>query len=308
MGALIKWQDNNVSEEGHRIYKSTSTIDPNNLPSPYATVGPDVTQFEDGEILDGETFYYRIGAYTASSTVELVSDELVVTGSENGPPYLTMALHYTGEKVSGASVEDETGQHDATLSGATVIETPEGRKAFLFNADADALIVDDQDFLDNATEVTVCFFLYFFNTFGDFDVFGKGAHTLNEPLVLWYDKDSTNGDKYNFIVTDSSGNTTGVIITGTTPPVQTRHHLAFVFTAGAQARLYIDGVEDSLSPYDMSLISDISPGGLQGFAKSFVIGNSTSYSKDSNAEIDDPRVYLSALSQAQIQDIYNAGV
>jgi len=75
MGFRIVFTDNNVAEEGHNIYRSDAPMDPQNMPAPIATVGADVTEWEDGTVVQGNTYYYRVGAFTANATVELISDE-----------------------------------------------------------------------------------------------------------------------------------------------------------------------------------------------------------------------------------------
>lgn len=84
MGVLLTWKDNNLSEDGHRIYRSTSPMDPENLPSPLATLGPGVGEYVDGTTLSGLTYYYRVGAFVGG--VELVSQEFVVTAEEADEP------------------------------------------------------------------------------------------------------------------------------------------------------------------------------------------------------------------------------
>lgn len=80
MGFLITWSDNNLSEEGHRLYRSTSPMDPESLPAPIANLGPGVDSYEDGDVTPGETYYYRVGAFVGS--VEMVSDELEIEAVE----------------------------------------------------------------------------------------------------------------------------------------------------------------------------------------------------------------------------------
>lgn len=80
MGFLLTWQDNNISEDGHRVYRSMTTMDPNNLPAPVADLGADVTEYEDGGVVEGNTYYYRVSAYITGGS-EVVSGEIMVTGA-----------------------------------------------------------------------------------------------------------------------------------------------------------------------------------------------------------------------------------
>lgn len=80
MGFLIEWDDPNITEDGHRLYRSTSPMDPQNMPAPIAELGPDVVQYEDGDVTPGLTYFYRVGAYIGS--VEMLSDELEIDAVE----------------------------------------------------------------------------------------------------------------------------------------------------------------------------------------------------------------------------------
>lgn len=88
MGLLIKWNDPNLAEEGHNLYKSTSPMDPLNLPAPLVSLGPDVEEYEDPDVVEGSTYYYRVGAFINGGTVESVSDELVAVADETIAPYM----------------------------------------------------------------------------------------------------------------------------------------------------------------------------------------------------------------------------
>lgn len=83
MGYLLSWKDNNLSEDGHRIYRSSTPIDPDNLPEPLAVVGADLTQFEDVTAEEGVLYYYRVSAFKGAS--EAVSVEIRADGDDPGP-------------------------------------------------------------------------------------------------------------------------------------------------------------------------------------------------------------------------------
>ncbi len=94
MAIKLKWNDPNLSEEGTRIYRSDSPIDPNNLPPPVGTVGPNVTEWEDADIVVGNTYYYRVGAFAAAQ--ERVSDEILVDTSVIPDPPLGYRFRSAG--------------------------------------------------------------------------------------------------------------------------------------------------------------------------------------------------------------------
>ncbi|NAW33253.1 LamG domain-containing protein [Halomonas alimentaria] len=117
MGIRIRWLDNNLAEEGHRLYRSDSPMDVNAMPAPLALMGADATEYDDADgIVPGQTYYYRIGAFVGG--VEKISDELVMVATEDPVPLQGLVLHYTMNSITGSSLADETGSYDGTISGA----------------------------------------------------------------------------------------------------------------------------------------------------------------------------------------------
>ena len=76
MAVRLTWQDNNASEDGHKVYRSTSTMDPEALPAALDTLAADVTEYVDNTAVAGTTYYYRVSAYKGA--VEAVSDEVSI--------------------------------------------------------------------------------------------------------------------------------------------------------------------------------------------------------------------------------------
>lgn len=78
MGFRLIFTDNNVAEEGHHIYRSSTSMAGLTLaemPAPIATLAPDETVWDDGTVTPGDTYYYRVGAFTAGGSVELLGEE-----------------------------------------------------------------------------------------------------------------------------------------------------------------------------------------------------------------------------------------
>lgn len=80
MGIRLQWRDRNVAEESHRVYRSETPMDPLALPTPLATLGPDVDLYDDGTVETGKTYYYRVAAVAAG--IEALSDEISVKAEE----------------------------------------------------------------------------------------------------------------------------------------------------------------------------------------------------------------------------------
>ena len=75
MKIRLNWTDQNSSEDGHNIYRSTSPIDPNSLPAPLDTIGPNIEFYDDETVIEGTIYYYRVSAFLGSS-IESLSQEV----------------------------------------------------------------------------------------------------------------------------------------------------------------------------------------------------------------------------------------
>lgn len=103
----IKWNDTNSIEEGYKIYRSTSPIDPLSPPPPLATVGANVKEYVDTTAVEGTTYYYRVAAYLAT-IVQFGAQITVVAGPE---PSAAKVMLSVGDEV------DEGLNNNLLLSG-----------------------------------------------------------------------------------------------------------------------------------------------------------------------------------------------
>ena len=78
-GIILQWKDRNFSEIQHKIYKSDTPMTLGMLPTPIATLGSNVTEYIDYDVIEGNTYYYRIGAVRGND--EAVSDELMMVAT-----------------------------------------------------------------------------------------------------------------------------------------------------------------------------------------------------------------------------------
>ncbi|MDC8804204.1 hypothetical protein PRZ61_12205 [Halomonas pacifica] len=62
----IAWTDPNADEEGHYVYRDTAPLDLEALPAPLASLGPDVTTYDDTTAASATTYYYAVAAYKGS--------------------------------------------------------------------------------------------------------------------------------------------------------------------------------------------------------------------------------------------------
>lgn len=83
----LQWDDKNMIEKGHKIYRSDSPMDINNLPTPIATLEPNTTEYVDTARTIGNTYYYRVSAYINGS--EMVSEEVPLKVTELSYSYIS---------------------------------------------------------------------------------------------------------------------------------------------------------------------------------------------------------------------------
>lgn len=106
----LNWNDKNYGESSINVYRSTSTIDPANLPAPLATLSPGTTTYSDTTATTGTIYYYRVAAIIGGTAY--VSSELQIDAVITG---ITGAVEFDGssQKVTVPSL---------TLSSAFTVE------------------------------------------------------------------------------------------------------------------------------------------------------------------------------------------
>lgn len=126
MGTVfLTWKENNTDEDGHRVYRSLTPIDPEAPPAPLASLGPNVTNYQDSTALEGVTYYYRVSAY--KSGVEVFSPQLEIYTDPDATSIVA-----TGGVVSDIEVEGITYRvHTFTSSDTFVISAGAGDVDYL---------------------------------------------------------------------------------------------------------------------------------------------------------------------------------
>lgn len=138
MGFKLTWQESNLGEDGHRVYRDISPIDPENLPTPIAELPANTTEFEDGDVTDGNTYHYAVSAFL-SSGVERVSDSLEVEASEVEVPLdIPGLVHWlSADSLVGLDNEERIPTwEDKSASEADMTQsTTANQPRFMKNAD-----------------------------------------------------------------------------------------------------------------------------------------------------------------------------
>lgn len=95
MSLKLTWSFNEDNEDSTNVYRSDGPMDPQNLPTPLATVDPGVREYTDDTVVKDGIYYYRFGKVVGGE--ETLSDEQVA-----------LARSYTGPGPQGL----ESGRYD----------------------------------------------------------------------------------------------------------------------------------------------------------------------------------------------------
>lgn len=71
------WEDPNLIEKGHRIYRSDTPMELSSMPTPIGDISRGETSYVDSDLPVGATFYYRVSAFIDG--FEQISNETQVT-------------------------------------------------------------------------------------------------------------------------------------------------------------------------------------------------------------------------------------
>ena len=120
-GIKLQWRDRNYAEDSHRIYRSDTPMSLSSMPMPIATLTNNVTEYIDYDVVQGNTYYYRIGAVRGAD--EAISDELEMVAEEinygPGPQEFIAGNMTNGFFGEVQSSEFITGDQLATSIGLT---------------------------------------------------------------------------------------------------------------------------------------------------------------------------------------------
>lgn len=80
----LSWVDTNRVEDGYRVYKSTSPMDPSvSMPAPVITLDPNAEEYVDTDVVYGQTYYYIVSAFNNLQSLEVFSENKKVVCEEN---------------------------------------------------------------------------------------------------------------------------------------------------------------------------------------------------------------------------------
>lgn len=187
------------------------------------------------------------------------------------------------------------GNHGA-LVNAPGLSRGLGRKAWRFSGAGDKGISLGDPIPGDITQLSLSVWCYFAGSATDYGVIYRGAQSASTgALSLWYDNAAT--DHYAFLVRDSSGHYV-VKYSACVPLVNTWTNIGIVFTGGDSTSLYIDGIEDSNSPFATSAVLNI-----QDHASGWWVGRDSTGAKEMLGDLADIELFSTLLSLPEIRQL-----
>lgn len=308
MGFKLNIQDRNLTEEGHRVYKSQVPMDPQNLPAPYATLGPDITEWEDGVATPGETYYYRVSAFTGGGSVELVSDEIELVAVQPDFPTLGMLIHFEPNQVTNGELINLAGNANGTLFGTTLVTDPVVGPAREFvnptgSGTTTDLVIVDLGETSNKRDITVAVWFKTSDTSTTFYLF---AQRVSSRRVRGIACTSAGIFANGRDATQSSSNNAYHQTEPALGYQDGNWHLAVYQQEGPVLRLYLDGGAN-VREYTMPSVDEgaFHPEILFGAQKSSITTGDVAPNNGFIGQMAAQRFYDRILSPAEIDQLYS---
>jgi uncharacterized delta-60 repeat protein len=271
---------NYIPTQGIPILNATTTY---NLTADNLTVYNQSTYDEDGESVKNIINWFK-------DDVSLTVLNMPFEGHSGNES--TTALDYSGYDNDGVVTLSGNGEWNSTGGY-------DGKGAYHFGGNGAYINISDTPELDDLSEFTISVWLYHLNIASDDDILVKGRHGSGEPFILWADDASP--DHYAFLITDEESHTTASTYTSYVPTLDHWTHLALSFKGGNETRIYINGVEDSNSPFDTSTIDNI-----KNTTDDWYIASDVDGGQYLNGYIDDLMIFNHSLSAEQILALNNS--
>ena len=292
----LTWTSNSTDHDGFEIFRSetsgSSIIDYSNIAS---TSG---TSYTDTTALDGERYYYRVGAYNDSGIN--LSNEDSGTVTLPAPSNLTFTTDqlYSQNIFSRWNFEDDAdtttltdtvGTNDGTINGMTYssIEA-EGDYSGFFGGSSD--YVDISGFGWGNTPITITLWLYPYSIDDRQPLYiGDGAPQFEFARV------NTNSGMSWFYYDGSSKR--GITADGTIPGTYDWSHIALTYDpSNGEWEYYLNSTLEATANDQVSI-------NISGIDSS--IGRHPVLGRYFDGRIDDIRIYDDILSSDKISAIYN---
>lgn len=120
MKITLNWVNRNTGEDGTKVYRSLTTMNPASLPAPIVTLASGITTYDDTDVTRGATFFYRLGIFKGADFA--ISNEVSLSAlpsSGPGPQTLLAGDYEAGYFGTLTALELFTGEELAFKCGLT---------------------------------------------------------------------------------------------------------------------------------------------------------------------------------------------
>lgn len=284
---VVSAGDNSVKLEWANMYDVKYYIKRSTSESgPYQTIATvdSGTQYQDNTVINGTTYYYKLSAFNTIGEGE--NSEFVIA-----QPQLGQYTYYDFNEIATLNPHDKWGNHVANLSVASTWVNGKTGDAVRFNGSNYMNI--ENGIVQNFTNFTISTWVKFEAVSNWARIFDFGTGT--NVYMFLTPQNGTNG-YYRF--TMKNGGAEEQINTTIAPVLSTWTHVAITMQ-GTVGIMYINGVEVGRKE-DFTLNPSLLGNTTQNY-----IGKSQFSDPYLNGDIDEFRIYKTALTANQIATLYS---
>ena len=241
------------------------------------------TSYSDTTTVAGTSYSYRVRANDAVPNLGPYSNTATLTTP--GPTAPTPVAAYAFEEGTGTTVTDQSGNgNNGTLTNTTWVAAGKYGRALSFNGTSSRLTVPNSTSLQLSTGMTLETWVNPTTVSSAWrDIIEKGND--NYYLMATTDRTSFPAGGGTFGGANANAYATGIL------PTNSWTHLATTYD-GTNLRLYVNGT---------LVATQAKTGAITTSTSALTIGSDPFYGQFFNGQIDELRIYKTALTQTQIQ-------
>jgi hypothetical protein len=293
----------------HDVYLGTSYDDVSdaNTSSAEYMGNFDVNHFDPCGLETDTTYYWRIDEFDGSNIYK--GDIWNLTTWELSDPNANLVSWWKFDEGQGGIAYDSAGTNHGTLHGGPTWTTGQIDGGLDFDGVDDYVQIPDDDSLTPSDEITIAFWIY--NRDGKGGGIYKYASCPGEPESPGNSRAYAIGVNPNPEVLYvgfrifATASETDLIVSDNPVASNSWHHIAGTFNKG-QAKVYVDGIPDGSKTMSVSsIMNDAQPlifGGYWSYC------DTDHFVQNADDIFDDIRIYNRALSEAEIEQLYQRGL
>lgn len=276
-GFTVSWtaSTDNVAVSGYDVYRGSTLIGSTTSATTFNVTG-----------LSANTSYaITLKAKDAAGNVSAASSILNVTTTGAGPGDITtgLAMHLKFNEAGGTTAADATGNNNnGNLNNGAVFSTGKIGNAVSLNGSNQYLTVNNSGSLNPTSAITLSVWIKASSLTGNRVIFKKQNWSASYELAIY-------GGQLTFNLNGPGSVSTAAPSTGV-------WHLITATYDGAAKKIYVDGS-----------ISQAASGPIGTNGEAIMIGTSGGWENYFSGLVDDARIYNRALSQTDVQSLYNSG-